>query len=198
MAIILFGGSFDPIHNGHLSMAQAALSFLPDAQLWLIPAACSPFKTSQRVTAENHRLAMCRLATQNQPRIAVTDVEFTLPKPSYTVHTVAHLQKEHPDAYYFLCGADAFLSLAQWKDYEQLFKMVTFLVADRQGANEGALDAQKEWVEQKGGRVQFLPMEKVPLSSTIVRAALTKTPRDTCGVPQAVAEYIRQNKLYQE
>ncbi len=198
MAIILFGGSFDPIHNGHLAMAQAALSLLPEAHLWIIPAACSPFKTNQRVTAEKHRLAMCRLATQNHPRITVTDVEFTLPKPSYTVCTVEHLQKQHPDRYYFLCGADAFLSLEKWKDYPKLFQMVTFLVADRQGAKEGALAAQKKWVESKGGNVAFLPMEKVPLSSTAVRTGLLQSPPEFSGVPKAVAEYIKHNKLYQE
>ena len=198
MAIILFGGSFDPIHNGHLAMAQAALSYLPNAQLWMIPAACSPFKTHRKITGEQHRLAMCRLAVQDEPRITVTNVEFTLPKPSYTVNTVSHLQKRHSDEYYFLCGADAFLSLEKWKDYETLFQMVTFLVADRQGAGQEGLIAQKAWVESNGGKVVFLPMEKVPLSSTDVRAGLLQSPPDLGGIPQRVEEYIRQNKLYQE
>jgi nicotinate-nucleotide adenylyltransferase len=141
---------------------------------------------------------MCQLATENDSRIKVLDVEFNLPKPSYTVCTVEHLQKQHPDHYYFLCGADAFLSLEKWKDYQKLCQMVTFLVADRQGANEGALATQKEWVESQGGSVMFLPMEKVPLSSTALRTGLLQSPPEFSGVPKAVAEYIKHNKLYQE
>lgn len=193
MAIILFGGSFDPIHNGHLAMAKAALDFLPQATLMFMPAACSPFKVGKTQTAEHHRFAMCSLAA-NDPRMQVSDLEFLLPKPSYTVRTVEHLQKETPDDYYFLCGADSFLTLERWKDYNSLLRKVTFLVTVREGSTKEELTAKQQWVKEQGGKVHLLAMPRVDVSSTNVRAATDPT----AYVPLSVARYIQENGLYRE
>lgn len=198
MAIILFGGSFDPVHNGHLAMARAGLDYLPSATLLWIPAAQSPFKTHREPAAEGHRLAMCRLAAQADPRMEVTDVEFSLAKPSYTVQTVQTLRARRPDEYYFLCGADAFLSLQRWKEYETLIGLVTFLAVDRRGALPQAMVAQKRAVERDGGKVRLLTMQRVPVSSTHIRERI-KNGQSVAGLlPEPVERYIQENKLYRE
>lgn len=198
MATILFGGSFDPIHNGHLNMAKTALQFLPTAELLLIPAACSPFKTQNQTAPERHRLTMCRLAVEGLPRAAVTDLEFFMEKPSYTVRTVEALQAEKPDTYYFLCGADAFLSLQRWKEYEKLIGMVTFLAVDRSGTMPEQMVTQKEKVEADGGKVILLNMPQVTVSSTEIRNAILGGRSLERMVPPLVEQYINENHLYKE
>ena len=198
MATILFGGSFDPIHNGHFSMAKTALDFLPQAELLLIPAACSPFKTQSKAADPTHRLAMCRLAADNHPRMQVTDVEFHLETPSYTVRTVEALQKAKQDSYYFLCGADSFLSLQRWKEYEKLIGLVTFLAVNRDDSRPHEMTAQKEQIEADGGKVILLNMPKVAVSSTQIRNAIRLGQPLTDLVPPLVAQYIQENNLYKE
>ncbi len=198
MATILFGGSFNPIHLGHLAMAKAALEQVPEATLVFMPAACSPFKVNQTLAQEHHRLAMCQLTANNDVRMQVSDMEFTMEKPSYTVHTVKRLLQEKPDEYYFLCGADSFLSLFGWKDIETLANLVTFLVANREGSSQETLQQQKEKIEGIGGKVVFLPMEKFPVSSTQVREALTTGKNAQQYVSPQVFRYIQENNLYQE
>lgn len=198
MAIILFGGSFDPVHNGHLAMARAALLQVPKAELIWLPAACSPFKTGQKMAAQNHRLTMCRLAAAEDPRMKVSDLEFYMEKPSYTVRTVEYMQRIHPEKYYFLCGGDAFLSLQQWKEALTLCRMVTFLVANRVGRAPTALQQQAEWVTEIGGTVIFLPMKQVPVSSSEVRERLLKGEPSAGLLPVPVERYIQENGLYKE
>lgn len=198
MATILFGGSFDPVHNGHLAMADCAAAFLPQATLLWIPAACSPFKTGSTHTPAHHRLAMCRLAAETRPNMRVSDLEITMEKPSYTVRTVERLQQQHKDDYFFLCGGDSFLSLQKWKEYEKLVKMVTFLVAVRETAPTEALMAQSSAIEGLGGRSVLLPMEPVDVSSSQVRTALFEGQPVGSLLPGGVADYIQQHGLYKE
>ncbi len=198
MATILFGGSFDPIHNGHLAMVQAAKDCLPKASVLLLPAACSPFKTHRSAARPDHRLAMCRLAVQGEERTQVSDLEFHLPTPSYTVKTVRYLQNLAADSYYFLCGADSYLSLPLWHEYADLLKRVTFLVAHRLGSEEEQLSQQQAWVEQNGGQTIFLPMKQLPVSSSQVRQCLLEGKSIETLVPPAVLRYIQENHLYQE
>jgi len=198
LATIVFGGSFDPIHTGHIAMAKVALDYLPQARLLMIPAACSPFKTDSTSASEIHRLSMCRLATANQPRITVSDIEFTLPKPSFTVHTIQALLKKENDTYYFLCGADAFLSLQRWKDYETLVKLVSFLVVDRSEYPRQKLVEQKERVEGLGGRADILNMPLVTVSSTQIRQRLQNRQSLHNLVDPAVERYLMENNLYRE
>ncbi len=197
MPTVLFGGSFNPVHNGHLRLARAALSALPGAKLLWLPAACSPFKTGRAMAAERHRYAMCALAAAGESAMAVSDAEFSLPAPSYTVQTVEWFLHNRPDEYWFLCGADAFLSLSRWRSPERLVTLTGFAVADR-GAGQAALQRQKAAVEAAGGRVLLLPMEPEAVSSSAIRDRLRAGQPITGLVPPAVEQYIRENALYKE
>ncbi len=198
MATILFGGSFDPIHNGHLAMIQTALAHLPHAKLLLVPAACSPFKTNRTMADEPHRFAMCNLVAEGHSRVTVSDIEFSMPKPSYTVHTLKALMEQNPDDYHFLCGADAFLSLQQWKDYKTLLSLTAILAVDRQGASHPALLRQKELLESEGGNITLLNMETVDVSSTKIRQTILLNQSLNGLVPEKVENYIANHGLYKE
>ncbi len=198
MATIVFGGSFDPIHLGHLAMAKAALDYLPAAKLLLIPAACSPFKTNRTMAENEHRLAMCRLAAKHDERISVSDIEFHLPKPSFTVHTIHHLLNNQPDQYYFLCGADSFLTLPKWKAYETLAKSVTFLVANRCDCQHKQLQDMQRHISNIGGQAVLLSMPLVEVSSTQIRKQLQDQQSLAGLVLPEVERYLVENALYRE
>ncbi len=198
MATILFGGSFNPVHLGHLAMAKAALEYLPHATLIWIPAACSPFKVNQTLASEHHRYEMCKLLAQEDTRMVVSDLEFFMEKPSYTIHTVQHFTSMQSDEYYFLCGADAFLSLFQWKNIEQLAKMVTFLVANREETPWELLDQQKRRIREIGGNAVFLKMSDYPVSSTVLRKELKAISSQHQFLHPKVLRYIQENNLYRE
>ncbi len=198
MAIILFGGSFNPVHLGHLAMAKSALKQFPSAKLIWMPAACSPFKTNQNLAEEYHRYAMCELMAKEDPRMTASDLEFTLEKPSYTIHTVRKLRETHMEEIYFLCGADAFLSLFQWKNIEELAKSVTFLVANRKELSQEILIKQQEALKKIGGTVVFLDMEPWPVSSTEIRERLKGDFLNHSFIHPNVYRYIQENRLYGE
>ena len=197
MSVILFGGSFDPFHNGHLAMAQAAKTAFPAARLVIVPAARSPFKGHLAPAANHHRLAMCRLGAQAL-QAEVSDWEMQAGGPSYTVRTVRSFLQAQPDEYWFLCGADSFVTLPMWREYETLLALTGFLVACRNDTPALRLQAAAEQVRRQGGRVQLLAMPPVPVSSTAVRAAARAGEDVSAFVPAPVARYIQENKLYQE
>ncbi len=198
MATILFGGSFNPVHMGHLAMAKASLKRIPYADFIWMPAACSPFKTNQNLAEEQHRYAMCQLIAQDDPRMRVSDLEFTMEKPSYTIHTVKKLLEKKQDKLYFLCGADAFLSLFRWKNIEELAKLVTFLVANREELPRETLEQQRNSLEKIGGKVVFLDMEPWPVSSTEIRETIKTNPSGHKFIHPKVLRYIQENRLYGE
>ena len=198
MAIILFGGSFNPVHLGHVAMAKAALKYLPCANFIWMPAACSPFKTNQNLAEEHHRFAMCELVAEEDSRMTVSNLEFTLEKPSYTIHTVKKLLENTTEKLYFLCGADAFLSLFQWKDIDQLVTLVTFLVVNREEVPPERLKRQQEALEKIGGKVDFLNMEPWPVSSTEIRENLKANFSNYPYIHPKVLRYIQENGLYRE
>ncbi len=198
LSTIIFGGSFDPVHLGHFAMAKAALSVIPEATLLWMPAACSPFKTNQKMASERHRYEMCKLMAQEDSRMVVSDLEFSMTKPSYTIDTVKRLLQDKQDVYYFLCGADAFLSLFQWKDAKTLMKLVRFLVVSRKEVTNKELLQQKIEVEKNGGTVLFVPMEQHPISSTELRKMPVDGMQQNKFLSAKVIRYIQENNLYRE
>ena len=193
MAIVLFGGSFDPVHNGHVAMVQAAKAALPEAEVLVLPAACSPFKTQTTEGEEAHRLAMCRLAFGSLAE--VSDVEFHLPTPSYTVQTLTHLLSVRPEEYWFLCGADAFLSLPRWRDFDTLVTLTRFLVVQRGDPSE-ELKTLLRQIDRQGLGARLIPMPRQDISSTQVREAVMNGKSLAGLVPPAVEDYILKNHLY--
>lgn len=163
MKTCLFGGSFDPIHTGHLAIAKAAIQAAGLQRILFLPAACSPFKTGrQHYFTDEQRLAMLRAATADIPQAHVSELDLTLPPPSYSWRVVAACREQAPaDELYWLMGTDQWEQLHRWARYDYLCEQLTFIVYHRGTAPE----------PRPGTRALFIAGDH-PASSSAIRAAL--------------------------
>jgi nicotinate-nucleotide adenylyltransferase len=183
----LFGGTFDPIHSGHLQVAEKAANTFALDRVLFIPAANPPHKPAGEVAPYPDRFRMCELACAPYPRFVVSDLE-SGPGKSYTIHTVERVRRElFPDAeLFFLIGADAFDELETWKRWRDLVKLTDFIVVSRPGAT---------YHIPEGARVHQLDQIQIPVSSSQIRAKLARGEPDP-ELPAAVLDYIREHGLY--
>lgn len=138
MNIGLFFGSFNPLHVGHLIIANHFLNETDLDKIWFIVSPHNPFKKEQGLLNEFHRLQLVRLATEEDNRIKVSDIEFSLPRPSYTVSTLAYLTEKHPEhRFCIIMGGDSFQNLHKWKNYEVIVKNYPIYVYPRPGFEIG-------------------------------------------------------------
>lgn len=185
----LFGGSFDPIHLGHLLVAQAAREELGLDRLFFIPAAQSPFKPDFKPTAANERLRLLRLALAGQTDCEVDDQEIQRGGVSFTIETVRAYVRRFPQAkLFYLIGADNILQLPKWRDADALARLVEFVAIPRPGQAEAAFPPPFQGRALKG-----FPFG---VSSSQIRARVKAGMPVENLVPPAVAEAIRNNRLY--
>jgi nicotinate-nucleotide adenylyltransferase len=137
----LFGGTFDPIHRGHLQVAEDVLQQFGLDRIWIIPCALPPHKTDGVLAAAEDRLAMARIAIANRRNLRVSDIEIQRKGTSYTIDTLREISRAFADGtqLYFLVGVDAFLEMHTWKSYRQLFNFATFVVMTRPDAAQPSL-----------------------------------------------------------
>lgn len=195
----LLGGSFDPVHNGHLALARAFGSAVEADRVLLLPAKEPPHKPGRKLADERDRLAMCRLAVEDDPALEASDLELTLPAPSYTVNTLRALQKSRPgSALFLLCGGDMLLNLRHWKEFEAILRLCTVCAAPRGENDRDRLTACAEEYHALGGQVQILDMKPVDLSSTDIRNKVGAGEPIAGLVPKQVEEYILCRGLYRD
>lgn len=190
----LFGGTFNPPHLAHLAIAEAMGDALGLEQVLWMPAAASPFKVGDpaAVSAE-HRLAMVRLATADNPRFAVSDLELRRAGVSYTVDTVEALREAQPDrALTLLLGGDSLASFTRWHRWEDLLATVRIAVYARPGSTLADLP------EAVRARTTFVEAPALDLSSTVLRKRLMEGQTIRYLVPEALRSYIAQHGLYQK
>ncbi len=185
----LFGGSFDPVHLGHLLVAQAAREELSLTRLFFIPAAQSPFKPARPPTPANERLRLLRLALAGKEWCEIDEQEIQRGGVSYSIETVRHYQKCFPRAQlYYLIGGDHVPELPKWRQAEELAAAVEFVVIPRPGEMEVAFPKPF-----RGRRLTGFPLG---ISSSQIRGRLRAGQSIEDLVPAAVAEAIRNNRLY--
>lgn len=161
----LFFGSFNPIHVGHLMLAQYVANFGGVDEVWLVVSPQNPFKRHDGLAPAEVRLQMAKLATAADPKISVSDVELTLPQPSYSINTVDALEERFPEReFVIVMGADNLPGLPRWREAERLISGRRFLVYPRKG---GFCDYSS--VEAMGGTVVGLNAPMVGISSTMIR-----------------------------
>ncbi len=185
MRLALFGGTFDPIHNAHLTVArEAAMQFQLD-QVWFIPAAHPPHKSDQTGASYEDRFRMTELACQADPRFIASRLEEGASK-SYSVDTVERVRAlgEQP---YFIIGADAFAEITSWHRWQDLIRLTEFIVVTRPGHHYAA---------PQGARVQRLETVALPVSSSEIRRKLADG-QIPAELPEAVGRYISERRLYQ-
>jgi nicotinate-nucleotide adenylyltransferase len=184
----LLGGTFDPIHIGHLLMARTALEQMDLDQVIFIPSCVPPHKKSPTLFSAMDRLEMVRLAVTQVPEFAVSDFEIQKGGRSYSVDTVRHFRGISPTSakLYFIVGGDAISQLDTWKDADQLKTMCSFVSVNRPGYSRG--DAELKY--------HAVTMNGIEMSSTEIRRRILQGKSIQFLVPDAVLGYIRDKKLY--
>jgi nicotinate-nucleotide adenylyltransferase len=213
----LFGGTFNPVHCGHLQVVTEVKNRFHLERLFIIPAALPPHKTAVDMAAAGDRLEMVRRSFSGQEGFSVSDVELRRTGPSYTIDTVRHFKHEFSQGtqLYLIVGLDAFLEIETWMHYEQLFKELPMIVMTRPGswgaddeqvfANylHHRISADYAWSEAAGSyvhpdlaKVYFTRVTRIDVSATGVRQAVRETRSLDGIVPIPVADYIHQKGLY--
>ncbi len=219
MKVALFGGTFDPVHLGHLAVARAAAERFDLGRIYFVPAEVPPHKQEKKVTDFQHRFAMLALATADEPRFVPSLLEAQSGEPNYSIQSVRRLKNalRKTDRLYFLIGIDAFKEISIWRRPVELLALCDFIVASRPGhsvveVGEALPEALRPSAailralrQGHGGNSITLPSTTIHLlsdvskrvSSTQIRAAANKSVKQLSRyVPRAVAEYIKKERLY--
>lgn len=184
---VIFGGSFDPVHVGHLALARAVCGHALAEEVWFMVSPQNPHKLDSHLTDENLRLQMVRLAVQENPSFKACDFEFDLPRPSYTVHTLAALETAYPDReFLLLIGADNWEKFDRWYKGDEILSRYGIIVYPR-GYEEAP---------QQQDNVVWLSSELYDVSSTAVREAVASGGDISRMVTPEVERFIIENELY--
>lgn len=215
--IAIYGGTFDPIHNGHWQVAQAVLTAFEMERLVFVPAFVPPHKRGQRISSPFHRMAMLALTTADETRMFVSTIEVEAPERPYTIETLGRLQTEFAGAQlFFVMGADSFNDVTLWREHERLLTEYDIIVATRPGYRDDenvaahlAPHLQTRCLDLRGGQIppaQALTEQHIYLtdfvsvdaSSTAIRECVEQGRSIDDQVPPLVARYIEKYKLYQK
>lgn len=209
----VMGGTFDPVHHGHIHVAERVGEAFGLARVVLVPSGAPPHKRGARITAAHHRLAMVRLATHDRPWIAIDDREIDRDGPSFTIDTLDELRRESPGiAPVFIVGMDMLFEIDTWRDWTRLLAEFDLIAVDRPG---GDLDAERTGLTPDvarrvvpagdvddslgaGGRVFHLPIPPMDVSSREIRRRAADGEDFDALVPPGVALYIRDHRLYRK
>ena len=193
MNIALLFGSFNPIHNGHLAMAKAALQSNKIDEVWFVVSPHNPLKDSSILAPAEDRAHMVSLAICGEEKMKLCTIEFNMPTPSYTVNTIHQLKSEYPSFHFhILCGTDVVNSLPAWHKFEELIQEVKFMVCSREIENQFA---RHSLVQEFPEQFDFIAFEPLSISSTAIREQI-KNRKDSSQVKKQVLEYIIAQRLY--
>ncbi|MEW6172835.1 MAG: nicotinate-nucleotide adenylyltransferase [Bacillota bacterium] len=197
MRLGLMGGTFDPIHYGHLAAAEAVRHELELVKVVFVPAGQPPHKTGHQVSPAVHRVAMVRLAVASNPLFELSDIEVGRPGPSYTVDTVSAYRCLYPEAeIYFLTGTDAVAEIASWHRFDELLKLCRMISAVRPGCAREVQDRLAQLPESIRCRIRLVEVPGVAVSSTEIRDRVRLRKPVKYLLPETVEEYIIQHGLY--
>lgn len=196
MAKLCFGGSFNPIHHGHLICGRAAAEALGFEQILLIPSAQPPHKPgSTDLAAPRHRLEMCRRAVADDPLFAVDDLEMTRTGPSYTIDTARELRRRGWPEVYWLIGADMLRLLPKWHEPQALLREVRFVVLARPG---WSFDWETMPPEYRHLEKNVVEAPLLQISATTIRSRVAAGKSIAYLTPQGVGEYVNESGLYRD
>jgi nicotinate-nucleotide adenylyltransferase len=198
MKVGVLGGTFDPIHRGHLMMAEEARRELGLARVLLVTAGRPMSKTGRRVTAAGHRLAMVRLAAAGREWLEVSTLEVRRPGPSYTVDTIAALKDKEgrDDEIFFILGWDSLAQLPTWHEPARLVGLCRLAAVPRPGQPRPDLEALEKVIPGISGRVLFMDKPCVDISASAIRETAGRGEPIGHLVPENVAAYIKEHGLY--
>ena len=213
MKIGLFGGTFDPIHWGHLRSAEEVSETFALDRVYFIPAAVPPHKRGQTTTPARDRLQMVRLGVAKNPKFSVSTAELARAGISYSIDTIREFAASlaHGDSLYFIIGLDAFREIGTWKDFADIFPLCNFIVTSRPGSKEKdplkgtdvavkklfCYDfSRKNYRHESGTRIYFDELTDIAISASEIRDLVKQGKSIRYLVPFGVEKYIRRHALY--
>jgi nicotinate-nucleotide adenylyltransferase len=188
MKIGLYFGSFNPIHSGHLLVANYVLNETALEKIWLIVSPQNPHKDKNSLLNEYQRFHLARLAVQDDSRIKASDVEFKLSKPSFTANTLAHLKEKHPsDDFSIIMGSDSYQNISKWKNFEYILENYSIYVYSRPGF---------EISNNTRPNINLLSAPLIQISSSQIRKYIEQSKSIRYLVPESVREEIETRRFY--
>lgn len=196
----IFGGTFDPIHYGHLTIGQLALETCQLDELYFVPAGNPPHKDVDAVTAPSHRYEMVMMALEPHPQFCICDYEIKKSTPSYTLHLLTYFREQFPDAdLYLVMGADSFRELELWYHYKELFPLTHLVVMNREGSDILSLEKiARHYKIDYQAVITLINGIRLDVSSSMVRRRVQDHLSIKHFLPEGVAHYIEKERLYQK
>ena len=193
----IYGGSFDPVHIGHVSLADCAVSQCGLDELIFMPAYISPFKQDRKVTDGNDRIAMIRTVLDHDPAFSVSDYEIKKGGPSYTVETLRHFRKTAGGRLHFVCGFDSLVQLDTWYEGPEILRDYPVITVRRPDTDDSlGMEKIDAYRRDYGAEIILLDMPPVDASSTEIREKVKRGESISGLVLPATEEYIIEHKLY--
>ncbi|QDT29057.1 Nicotinate-nucleotide adenylyltransferase [Gimesia panareensis] len=198
MRIGIFGGTFDPVHNGHLLLAEQCREQAALDEVWLIPAGAPPHKETSGITPGKQRREMLEFASAGNPTFVIKDLELHREGPSYTVETLRQLKESHPDNDFFLIiGADSVRDFHTWREPAAILEQAHLIGVNRPNISLPDLSELKEKLgEAVVEKITWVTMPGIDLSSTDIRQRVQENKSVRYMTPRAVEVYIHNNRLY--
>jgi nicotinate-nucleotide adenylyltransferase len=189
MKVGLFFGSFNPVHVGHMVLANYMLEFTDLDRIWFVVSPHNPLKKKSSLLADHHRLALVQQAIGDHNKLKASDIEFSLPQPSYTVNTLAHLAEKYPKhEFALIMGSDNLDSLPNWKNYEVILENYQIYVYPRPESTGGELAQHKNIVMTEAPQMS--------ISSTMIRNAIKEKKDMRYFMPEAAWKYLEEMHFY--
>lgn len=188
--IALFGGTFNPIHNGHVEMAKKVLSLDIVEKLIIMPTFQPPHKDAPMLMSGVHRLNMCKIALCELENVEFSSLELELEGLSYTYNTLCKMQELYDKKIALVCGGDMITTFSGWYRYKDILKMADLIAFRRVGVDNNNFDAAVAALKAAGGKITVIDSNITDVSSSVVRAG------DFSQLPPKVLEYIKENNLY--
>lgn len=189
MKIALYFGSFNPIHIGHLIIANHVLNHCDVKQLWFVDSPHNPLKETSSLLKENHRYRLVQLAVDSEPKFRASNFEFKLPRPSYTIDSMTYLSEKYPQhEFQILMGGDSFSNIKKWKNYQTLINQYKLLIYNRPGF---------EIDKTISSNIEILDAPLLDISSTYIRSMIRQKKSIRYLVPDIVMNEILSNHFYQ-
>jgi nicotinate-nucleotide adenylyltransferase len=187
----LLFGSFNPVHIGHMIVAGYMHQFTDLEKVWFVVSPENPLKDKRQLLGDHHRLMMLKTAIEDNPALGVTDIEFKMPRPSYTIDTLTWLSERYPDyEFVIIAGTDILGSLTRWKNYRVLLEFFKFYIYNRPGFDKGEFASHPS--------IRYFDAPLLEISSSFIRQAIAAGKDVRYMLPPRIWEYICEMHFYEK